>query len=66
MNTLLEKEKTTKENRIWIRISAACNEKCLFCLDSEAQNGKLIEEEKVKKQIRDGYKLGVYNRVILS
>jgi tRNA A37 methylthiotransferase MiaB len=35
---LLDKEKTTKQNRIWVRISSACNNKCNFCLDSDAQN----------------------------
>jgi len=35
---LLSKEKTTKQNRVWVRIASACNNTCLFCLDSEAQN----------------------------
>jgi len=35
---LIFKEKTQKENRIWVRISEACNNKCLFCLDELAQN----------------------------
>jgi len=35
---LLEKEKTTKQNRVWVRIASACNNKCIFCLDSDAQN----------------------------
>lgn len=65
-SNLIAKESTTKENRIWIRISAACNEKCLFCLDSQAQDGKLIDEDIVKKQIRDGFRPWYTNRVILS
>jgi MoaA/NifB/PqqE/SkfB family radical SAM enzyme len=63
---LLSKEKTTKQNRIWIRIAAACNNKCIFCLDSYAQNGTFPKEEEVKKQIKDGYKPGYENRVIIS
>lgn len=63
---LLAKEKTTKQNRIWVRISAACNNKCIFCLDSDAQNGKLIEMDKVKKEIKEWYKQGYENRVIIS
>jgi tRNA A37 methylthiotransferase MiaB len=35
---LISKEKTQKQNRIWVRIASACNNKCVFCLDSEAQN----------------------------
>jgi len=37
-SNLLAKEKTTKQNRVWVRIASACNNKCLFCLDSQAQN----------------------------
>ena len=50
-NPLLSKEKTTRENRIWIRIIAACNVKCIFCLDSDAQNGTLIDDAKVRDEI---------------
>jgi tRNA A37 methylthiotransferase MiaB len=35
---LLLKEKTTKQNRIWVRIAFSCNNKCIFCLDSYAQD----------------------------
>jgi MoaA/NifB/PqqE/SkfB family radical SAM enzyme len=65
-SSLVTKEKTTRENRIWVRIAAACNEKCLFCLDADAQNGTLIWEDIVRKQIQEGYKPGEYNRVIIS
>ena len=63
---LLSKEKTTQQNRVWVRISAACNNKCIFCLDSDAQNGKLIDEDIVKKQIKEGFKEWYENRVIIS
>lgn len=65
-SNLIAKEETTKENRVWVRISAACNEKCLFCLDSEAQDGRLIPEDIIKKQIREWFRPGYTNRVILS
>lgn len=65
-NTLIEKEKTTKENRVWVRISAACNIKCVFCLDESAQDGTFVSEDVVKKQIRSQFKKGEYNRVIIS
>lgn len=52
----LQKEKTTKENRVWVRIASACNIKCIFCLDESAQDGTLVPEDKVKKQIRESYK----------
>jgi len=63
---LIAKEATTKQNRIWVRISAACNNICIFCLDSDAQDGKLISEEKVQKEIKQWYKEWVENRIILS
>jgi uncharacterized Fe-S cluster-containing radical SAM superfamily enzyme len=55
-NNLISKEKTQKQNRIRVRISSACNNKCIFCLDSDAQNGTFIDEKIVKKQIKDGFK----------
>ena len=65
-SNLLSKEKTQKQNRIWVRISAACNNLCIFCLDSDAQNWKLISEDIVKKQIKEWFKPWYENRVILS
>ena len=65
-SNLLSKEKTQKQNRIWVRISAACNNLCIFCLDSDAQNWKLIPEDVVKKQIKEWFKPWYENRVILS
>jgi MoaA/NifB/PqqE/SkfB family radical SAM enzyme len=63
---LIAKEQTTRENRFWVRITAACNEKCLFCLDADAQNGKLIADDIVREKIRSGYQSGIYNRIIIS
>lgn len=63
---LLSKEKTTKQNRIWVRISSTCNSKCLFCLDSDSQDGYFIDEEIVKKQIKEWIKSWYENRVIIS
>jgi len=63
---LLSKEKALKQNRIWVRISSACNNKCIFCLDSDAQNWTFIEEDIIKKQIKDWYKTWFENRIIIS
>ena len=63
---LVAKEETTRENRFWVRISAACNNKCVFCLDSNAQDGKLIPEEDVRRKMREGFVPGAKNRVIIS
>lgn len=63
---LLSKEKTTKQNRIWVRIASACNNKCTFCLDSDAHNGTFPDKEFIKEQIREKWKAWYENRVIIS
>jgi len=63
---LLNKEKTTKQNRIWVRIASACNNKCVFCLDSEAQNWTFPEDSKIKKEIKEWMKDWYENRIIIS
>lgn len=63
---LLNKEKTTKQNRIWVRIASACNNKCIFCLDSEAQNWTFPKEEDIYKQIDNWIKKWYENRIIIS
>jgi len=65
-DNLIAKEQTTKENRIWVRISSACNNKCVFCLDENAQDGTLVPEEVVKEKIRSGFKPDYFNRIIIS
>lgn len=63
---LLAKEKTIKQNRIWVRIASACNNKCIFCLDSEAQNGTFPKEEKILAEIEAWFKPWFENRIIIS
>lgn len=63
---LISKEKTQKQNRIWVRIASACNNECIFCLDSDAHNGTLTPPDVVKKQIQEGFKEWYENRLILS
>lgn len=65
-DNLILKEKTQKQNRVWIRIANHCNNKCVFCLDSNAHNWTFIDEEIVKKEILDWYKDWYENRVIIS
>lgn len=63
---LLSKEKTQKQNRVWVRIASSCNNKCIFCLDSNAQDWTFVDKETVKNQIREGYKEWFENRIIIS
>ena len=63
---LLQKEKTQKQNRIWVRIASSCNNKCIFCLDSNAHDWTFVDNDIVKKQIKEGFKEWYENRVIIS
>lgn len=63
---LLSKEKAIKQNRIWVRISSSCNNRCVFCLDSNAHDWTFVEENLVKKQIKDWFKEWNDNRIIIS
>ncbi|MDD3646538.1 MAG: radical SAM protein [Candidatus Gracilibacteria bacterium] len=65
-SNLLSKEKTQKQNRVWVRIASACNNKCIFCLDSDAQNGTFPDDKTIKKQLKEGFKKGYENRAIIS
>jgi len=65
-NNLLSKEKTQKQNRIWVRIASSCNNKCIFCLDANAHDWTFIDNDIVKKQIKQWYKEWYENRVIIS
>ncbi len=55
------------ENRVWVRISATCNSKCIMCLDwDQIKLNKLIPEEVVKKQITQWFKPWMKNKIIIS
>ncbi|GEM_PF-2340527 len=49
----------------WVRLTRTCNNRCLFCLDSEAQNGAHIPLNHIFAELRKGRKSGA-NRAILS
>ena len=59
------KETAVKEKRIWVRLTRICNNGCLFCLDSDAQDGTMIPRERVEERIREGREEGG-ERLILS
>ena len=58
-------ETAAHEKRNWIRLTAQCNNRCTFCLDSDAHNGTNVSSMAVKAQIIDGKKRGA-TRLILS
>lgn len=54
------------ENRVWIRISSICNNKCLFCLDSDSQDGTFVSSKVIYEKINSWLKSWCKNRIILS
>jgi len=55
------------ENRVWVRISATCNSKCIMCLDGDQiKLNKFIPEKIVKKQIEQWFKPWISNKIIIS
>jgi MoaA/NifB/PqqE/SkfB family radical SAM enzyme len=63
---LLKKEKTQRQNRVWVRIASSCNNKCIFCLDSNAHDWTFVDSDFVKKEIREWFKKWYENRIIIS
>lgn len=53
------------QQRHWVRISRACNLKCSFCLDKEAQNGTWVAMPDIIDDLRRGRSLGA-KRVVVS
>ena len=64
-NRIQQHESAAHEKRNWIRLTAQCNNRCTFCLDSDAHNGTNISPMTIKAQIIDGKKQGA-TRLILS
>jgi MoaA/NifB/PqqE/SkfB family radical SAM enzyme len=58
-------EAAAHEKRNWVRLTFACNDRCVFCLDSDAHDGTMRDREDVKRQILDGRRAGA-TRLILS
>ena len=58
-------ENAAHEKRNWVRLTFACNDHCVFCLDSNTHNGEMRDREEVRQQIVDGRRNGA-TRLILS
>ena len=58
-------EDAAHEKRNWVRLTFACNDHCVFCLDSNTHNGEMRAKEEVRQQIVDGRRNGA-TRLILS
>lgn len=53
------------QKRHWVRITRACNQKCNFCLDKEAQDGTLVPMGAVVADLKRGRERGCA-RVVIS
>jgi MoaA/NifB/PqqE/SkfB family radical SAM enzyme len=58
-------EEAAHEKRNWVRLTYDCNNRCVFCLDSDTHDGEMRDREDVKRQILDGRRKGA-ERLILS
>jgi MoaA/NifB/PqqE/SkfB family radical SAM enzyme len=65
LDKILNRESSAVEKRNWIRLTSLCNNRCSFCLDSDAHNGTVTGVMNVKAQILSGRKNGA-TRLILS
>ncbi len=59
------KDAAAKRKRHWVRITRACNNRCLFCLDRENQNGSIFPMETIVADLKKGLASGA-KRVVLS
>lgn len=59
------KESAAQEVRKWVRLTSACNNRCMFCLDQDSQDGTLVPTEQIQREILEGRKQGA-TRLILS
>lgn len=53
------------EKRHWVRLARACNNRCIFCLDANAQNGRIISYDEIINSLRQGKEKGC-ERLVLS
>lgn len=60
-----QKDAAVFEQRHWVRLTRACNNRCMFCLDTGAQNGTIVPEDAVRKRIMEGRQKGA-QRLVLS
>lgn len=52
------------EKRKWVRLTRACNNKCIFCLDEEAQNGTALSFSEIILDLKKGLETGAARAVI--
>lgn len=62
----LEHERIANETKHWVRLTAACNSKCVFCLDAEAQDGRFMAFQDICREIDRGREDKGATRLVVS
>ncbi len=62
---VVDREASAFERRNWVRLTRLCNNRCTFCLDSDAQDGTMEPSDEIRERIRKGRADGA-TRLILS
>ncbi len=60
-----KREKIFLKKRHWVRLTRTCNNRCIFCLDKDAQDGAFIPLKDIRKDFARGLNEGI-RRVVLS
>lgn len=63
--SLSQREKASSSKKHWVRLTRACNNRCIFCLDKEPQDGSVLPLAQIKKYLGEGLKNGC-RQVVLS
>ncbi len=62
----LDHEAVANESKHWVRLTAACNSKCIFCLDAEAQDGRFMTFDDICVEVRRGREEKNASRLVVS
>jgi molybdenum cofactor biosynthesis enzyme MoaA len=60
-----ERDAVAQEKKHWVRLTSVCNNSCIFCLDKDRLDGKIISKKDIIKELEKGRKEGA-TRVVLS
>jgi MoaA/NifB/PqqE/SkfB family radical SAM enzyme len=62
---LIDTGQGATEKRHWVRLTSTCNQRCVFCHDRQAQDGKIAPLHSVRQELSFGRRNGL-RRVVLS
>lgn len=65
MNKGIKKEKAISQKKLWLRLTRACNNNCVFCLDKNNKDGKIIPLSEIFASLEQAKK-DRFARIILS